>query len=103
MYCMTVNYPKSANSTFDVEYYLNSHIPLVKKLFAEYGLVSVIVKIGIGSAPGNDDAMYAAVDIVFESIEAMKTATKAAAKEVAEDIKNYTDTTPEFSFATITL
>ena len=98
MYCMTVSYAKLESTHFDIDYFLNEHIPLVKESFETFGLVGITVKAGLGSVPSKEDLFYLSVDIVFDSLEAMKTATSTAGKYVGNDVKNYTDVKPQYQF-----
>ena len=35
MICMTILYPKADDSTFDMEYYTSTHMPMVAKAFGD--------------------------------------------------------------------
>ena len=52
MILVTVMYPAGAQSTFDLDYYLHEHIPLVKQHWAPLGMSSVQVLRGIGKPDG---------------------------------------------------
>lgn len=56
---ITVLYPKSAGSQFDMAYYLQKHIPLVKQRLTPLGLVGVDLEEGLaGGAPGSPASYY---------------------------------------------
>ena len=80
-------YPSAEASSFNMEYYVNKHIPLIEKLWGPQGVVSWIV------ATGDKDAGYhVQATLVWESIEAFENLTKV--EEVVGDGKNFTDVAP---------
>jgi len=101
MYFMTVNYPVTAGKSFNQQYYLNNHLPLVQSLFSKHGLSAMSPKLALGYAPGKPDAFYASVDLIFDSLESLKLALKAEGKKVNADVKNYTDVEPSYIFGEI--
>ena len=91
-----VYYP-SGEGKFDMEYYLNTHIPLVEKLMAPYGLVKVEVDKGIGGGgPGEAAPFTTVAQMVFNSMEAFQKGSEAHESEFAADVKNFTDIKPFF-------
>ena len=103
MYCMTVTYPRTEGSTFDMAYYKDRHIPLCAELFADHGYVGTVLRAAQGSAPGADDVNYASVDILFRDAQSLGSALKAGGKGVGDDVRNYTDVTPVMTFSEIAL
>jgi len=101
MYCMTVSYLKSDEATFDFDYYENSHLVLVQDKFGPLGLKKIILRKDIGSKPGAGNKFFASVDLVFDSIESMKTALATAGADVNDDVANYTNAKVEYSFASL--
>ena len=91
---VSVMYPNNEGSTFDMTYYCNVHIPMVRqKLGAE--LKGVAVEEGIGGAEPGSPAPYLALGhLLFESVEAFQTSFGAHAQEFEADIPNYTNTQP---------
>lgn len=83
---LSVLYPKTEGASFDHDYYKNSHIPLCLKT---WGLESAEVLKGV------DGPYEAAVNIEFESMEAMGAAMGAeGTAEVMADVANYTTIAP---------
>jgi len=103
MYAMNVNYPKSDDSTFDADYYLNSHIPLVAKLMADHGFKGYVLHEGKGSAPGDNEQSYAGVELLFDSAESLQGGLAANGPEIMSDISNYTNVAPEVSYSNATV
>jgi uncharacterized protein (TIGR02118 family) len=82
----SVFYPSSEGSTFDHDYYRDSHVPLACKT---WGIGSAVIEKGV------DGPHVAAVHFEFDSLEAMGTALAAEGTgEVMADVANYTNITP---------
>ncbi|MCZ6831849.1 MAG: EthD family reductase [Gammaproteobacteria bacterium] len=103
MYCLTVSYPKGEDTTFDHEYYRDTHIPLCQRLFGEHGLRGTVLRTAEGKAPGSDDLNHATIDLIFDSSEGLQAALAAGGKEVSADLVNYTNAKPRMSFCEITV
>ena len=103
MFCLTVTYPMGEDTMFDFDYYLDSHIPLCERVFAEYGFRGAVLRTNQGKGPGSGDLNYASVDLVFESIEQLQAALGAGGKGVTADVANYTNVRPQMSFGEIRL
>jgi uncharacterized protein (TIGR02118 family) len=98
---VSVLYPNTGG-TFNLDYYVNTHIPLVHQLMDSMGLVRTEVDKGIGTAAPNAPAPYiAAGHLVFESVEKMQKALQAHDPALAADMPNYTDIRPEFQISEI--
>jgi len=95
MFKVTVLYPKSATDDFDLDYYVNNHTPLIKKLLGPEGLVKVEIEEGIeGGAPGTD-ATYAIIcGIFFPDSETLESAFEKHAMDLLSDILNFTSVIP---------
>ena len=96
---VTVFYP-SGSGKLDMDYYLNSHIPLCQKLLSPYGLIRIEVDKGIDSPEGA--APYTVIaHLVFESAEQMQKGMESHDPELAADVKNYTDIQPIFQMSEV--
>ncbi len=71
----------------NMEYYFNTHLPLVEKLWGHQGLRSWAVTTGY-----KDTEYHVQATLVWESIEAFNNVETS--EEVMEDIKNFTDVPP---------
>ena len=91
---VSVLYPSKPGSRFDMDYYLQVHMPMAKRLLGA-AIHTVSVEIGIaGEAPG-DPAPYAAIaGFTCDSVEAFIAAFLPAAGQLQGDIPNYTDIKP---------
>ena len=91
---VSVFYPAEGNPRFDMDYYLQKHIPMVKeKLGAAMKSISVDVGLG-GGAPDQPAPFLAMAHMRFESVDAFQGAFGPHAGEIMSDIPNYTDIQP---------
>ena len=91
---VSVLYPAENDSTFDMEYYCNSHMPMVRqKLGAACTGVAVEQGIG-GAAPGSPPAYVAMGHLYFASVADFQTAFAPHATAILADIPNYTNIQP---------
>jgi len=91
---VSVLYPNSANSKFDMNYYLTKHMPMVKEKLGS-ACKSMAVEQGIaGGAPGAPAAYVAMGHLTFDSVDAFQKAFAPHAEAIMGDIPNYTNTQP---------
>ncbi|PVI08240.1 hypothetical protein DM02DRAFT_608307 [Periconia macrospinosa] len=87
----TVNvlYPRKDGSTFDLKYYLDTHMPMVYKHWNSHGLKSFkVTQYGEGPYTMN-------CSMEWDSVDAFKTAgTLACATEIFGDISNFSTEQP---------
>lgn len=93
MISLTVLYPKTADSHFDLAYYLNTHIPLVKERLTPAGLTSVIMQEAVDTGAMPPYAMI--TSLVFGTANEMGAGMGAHGPELLGDIPNFTNVTPE--------
>ena len=90
---VTVLYPKTPDTRFDVEYYLGKHMPRSIELLSP-ALKGVSVEIGTGGVlPGEPPPFAAICAFTFESLDAFVAAFMPHAAELQGDIPNYTNAT----------
>ncbi len=91
---VSVLYPNSEGSSFDMDYYCDSHIPMVQGLLGS-ALKGVAVEQGLGGAEPGSSATYAAMGhLLFDSVEAFQAAFGPHADAIIGDMPNYTDVQP---------
>ncbi len=96
-------YPNSAGSKFDMAYYLDKHIPMVRqKLAASLRGASVEQGLG-GSRPGSPPAYVAMGHLLFDSVEAFQESFGPHAQAIMGDIPNYTNTQPTIQVSEVKL
>ena len=98
---VSVLYPNSEGSRFDMVYYCNSHIPMVQeKLGAALKKVAVDEGIG-GPEPGSSAAYTAMAHLFFDSVGAFQDAFGPHAGAIMGDIPNYTDVQPTIQISEV--
>jgi len=88
---VSVLYPRTSGKKFDLEYYQNHHMPLVKKRLTP---IKVEIDIGVPNQQGQDAPYIAIGHMTFESKEQLVAKYGPAAQELRADIPNYTDIQP---------
>lgn len=84
---VTILYPKSEGSTFDLDYYTNTHMPLFVDALGEAAL-----KWGVSSSHGND--YHALGWVQVSSQEALGAALSEHGAKIMGDVANYTNVQP---------
>jgi uncharacterized protein (TIGR02118 family) len=91
---VSVMYPYRANARFDMDYYCDSHIPLVQRALRP-ALKGVAVDKGLaGGVPGSAPSYVAVGHLLFDSVADFEAAFGANADEILTDIPTYTDIEP---------
>lgn len=95
MILLTALYPKTADSRFDMDYYLNQHTPLVQERLTPMGLTGIDLEEGLaGGAPDSPAAYVLIGRLKFNTIEELQTALTVHGPELMGDIPNFTDVQP---------
>ena len=101
MYILTVHYPRSADSTFDFDYFRSKHLPKVGKAFGPFGLGYASVLRGEQSLDGSEPAYFATTILSFSTEEGARNAVKSdGAGALMEDVANFTNVIPIVQFNT---
>jgi uncharacterized protein (TIGR02118 family) len=91
---ISVMYPSKPGARFDMDYYRDKHMPLVKARMGD-ALQYYTVDQGLaGGAPGSPPIYAAAGHLHCDSVEAFQAAFGPHTKEIMGDIPNYTDIQP---------
>ncbi len=98
MATLVVTYSLTAEARFDADYYLATHIPLVREKWAPFGLIEAIVHL-----PDQPKPAYAAVAVLrFRDKDAITAALGSPeARAVFGDVPNFTDIAPQPMIARI--
>jgi uncharacterized protein (TIGR02118 family) len=100
---LSVFYPAGEGRTFDMNYYLNSHIPMFRKRMGA-ALRDIRVEQGTsGPTRGSAATFVAMVHSTFDSMEAFESAFGPHAAEVQGDIPKYTNIEPILQFSEVKL
>lgn len=91
---VNVIYPNNPGGTFDMEYYLSKHMPMVgAKLGA--ALKGMTVDNGLsGGQPGTEPAYRVLATLRFDSVDAFQQAFIPHAAEIQGDMAKYTNIAP---------
>ncbi len=91
---VSVLYPYSEGKGFDMKYYCEKHMPMVKQNLG-MACKGIAVEQGIaGGGPGRPPAYVAMGHIYCESVEAFQAAFGPHTSEIMADIPNYTPIKP---------
>lgn len=91
---LSVLYPAGEGKTFDMDYYLNSHIPMVAKLLGD-AVKGATVEQGLGGPVPNSPATYAAMgNMYFDSMESFQNSFGPNAPQILGDLPNFTNAEP---------
>ena len=94
-------YRDTSNSEFDFDYYMNTHMPLVKKRLVEFGMGDFEVERGIEAANGEAAQYVCIVHIEFPTIDDFKRGFEKHGEELGADVPNYTNIAPEMQISEI--
>jgi uncharacterized protein (TIGR02118 family) len=95
MVSLTVLYPKTADSQFNMDYYVNTHTPLVKERLTSIGLTNVDLRAGVaGAAPDSPPAYAMVCNLSFGTVEELQNALATHGPELVGDIPNFTNVQP---------
>jgi uncharacterized protein (TIGR02118 family) len=85
-------YPNTPGSTFDVDYYRDRHLTLVRELLTPE-LTGIELDVGLAGAKGA--APFHAIGYLsFESMEAFQQAFARASAQLGADVPKYTNVEP---------
>ena len=98
---VSVFYPHKEDFKFDMDYYTNSHIPMVgEKLGSALKGVSMEQGIG-GPEPGSLPIYHVMIHMLFDSVETFQGAFDPHAELIMGDIPNYTDIEPAIQISEV--
>jgi uncharacterized protein (TIGR02118 family) len=94
MVLVSVMYPNEPGSSFNQDYYLQRHIPLVKERWNSMGLMDVRLVRGVGTPDGTPIPYRGMALLSFRSMQDFQNAAGAHAQEIFADIPNFTNVQP---------
>jgi uncharacterized protein (TIGR02118 family) len=98
---VSVLYPNEEGKKFDMDYYCNSHIPMVQEKLGA-GCKGAAIDQGLGGVePGSPAAYVAMCHLLFDSVEAFQSAFGPHAEAIMADVPNYTDIQPVFQISEV--
>jgi uncharacterized protein (TIGR02118 family) len=94
MIVITVLYPAGPEGSFDRDYYVQTHIPLVKARWTRMGLEDVRLLRGTGTGDGEQPPYQVMALLSFHSMEDFEKAAQAHGPEIFADIPKFTSVKP---------
>jgi len=95
MYVLTIAYPKSADASFDFDYYRATHLPKIGEAFRPFGLGYAAVLRGEQSVDGGEPAFFVTTLLSFATEEGARNAVASeAGQALVADAANVTSATP---------
>ena len=97
-------YPNREGARFDLDYYVQKHMPWsIQLLCARPGFKGVSVERGLSGAPGAGPAYVAVCHFLFDSLDDFMAAVTPHLTALQADMKNYTDIEPTFQVSEVLL
>ena len=91
---VSIFYPNEEGKKFDMDYYVNSHIPMVQEKLGS-AMKGGSVEQGLnGGMPGSPATYIAMAHLLFDSLEAFQSSFAPHLDKILADIPNYTDIEP---------
>jgi uncharacterized protein (TIGR02118 family) len=94
MVLISVMYPNEPGSSFDRDYYLQTHLPLVRSRWDPMGLEDLRPVRGVGTADGSPPPYQVMALLTFRSMQDFQEAGRAHGQEIFADIPNFTNVQP---------
>jgi uncharacterized protein (TIGR02118 family) len=99
---VTVLYPNEEGKNFDLDYYNNTHMPLVEERLTSFGMVRREVEKGISDTDPNAPPRFVAIGAMyFETVEGVHEGFMTHGRELMGDVKNFTDIQPQFQISEV--
>ncbi|MCU1334519.1 MAG: EthD family reductase [Bryobacterales bacterium] len=98
---VNVLYPDNASATFDMDYYMGKHIPMVRQKLGA-ALKGLTIDRGLsGAQPGTQAPYRVILALEFDSVEAFEHAFGPVAGEIQGDIPRYTNIAPTIQISEV--
>jgi len=91
---VSVLYPQADGASFDMDYYCNSHMPMVREKLGDACKNSAIDGGLAGGAPDAPPTYVAMGHLYFDSLEDFQSSFGPHAEAIMGDIPNYTNIEP---------
>jgi uncharacterized protein (TIGR02118 family) len=91
---ITVLYDNTDDATFDLAYYMATHMPLVDAKFKPFGLKGWRVLKAVGTPTGETPRYSIIANLEFDAAEQFKAAVAAEGSVVFGDVPNFSNKDP---------
>jgi uncharacterized protein (TIGR02118 family) len=98
---VSVMYANEPGARFDHAYYRDKHMPLLKQRMGDACLYYTVDRGLAGGAPGEAATYIGMCHVFCDSIESFQAAFGPHAKEIMDDIPNYTDLAPTLQISEV--
>jgi uncharacterized protein (TIGR02118 family) len=103
MIVLAVMYPNGPGKRFDMDYYCNTHMVMVKEMVGD-ALKGATVDRGLsGGEPGSSPEYAVITRLLFDSFGDQATYMAPHSSTFNADIPNFTNITPFFQFSEVTI
>ncbi len=98
---VSIMYPNEEGKKFDMDYYVNSHIPMVQEKLGS-AMKGGSVEEGLnGGMPGTPATYVAMAHLLFDSLESFQSSFGPHMDKILADIPNYTDIQPAMQISEV--
>ena len=102
MIIVTVMYDPEDSNEFDMGYYKNTHMPLVRDRLGSFGLQKYEVAKGISDTNPAEPPLYNIItQLYFDNVDNVHEGFKQHGREVLGDISNFTSVKPKFQISEV--
>ena len=91
---ITVMYENVDDATFDLDYYMTEHMPLVDRKFKPFGIKGWRVLKAVGTPTGEKPLYSIIANLEFDTAEQFKAAVAAEGCLVFGDVPNFSNKAP---------
>lgn len=91
---IAATYPRQEGKKFNMDYYIQVHLPMVREKFSPFGLKRIEVDKGVEKPGGGSSPFFAIGYLYFDSLADFQKCYAAVGSEVVGNIHLYTDVRP---------
>lgn len=100
---VSVFYPNTTEVEFDVDYYCNQHVPMLRGLLGS-ACTNAAVEVGVCGATPNDPAPNVAMGhLYFDSLAQFQESFGPHAEQIMGDLPNFTNAEPVIQISEVKL
>lgn len=96
---VSIVYCNTPGGRFDLTYYLDKHVPLVKSRLERFGLRRVEVDKPISGVAGTPPPFACAMHLYFETIQDVQRGLQTHGAELLADVPSYTSLQPQIQLS----
>ena len=100
---VSVLYPTDASDAFDMNYYVENHVPMVRQLLGLSCRKAEIEQGIAGGSPGSKPTYAVMGHLFFDTVEDFVSSITPHAEVINNDITNFTKTTPVIQISVVIL